>query len=68
MDDQVNHPAPRDLIEALESSVRDLEAGTVSDARSVQTEARRLLADFDRAHPGSPGAGGRNSAKRFRTA
>ncbi len=68
MDDQVNRPAPQDLIEALESSVRDLESGAVSDAKSVQTEARRLLADFDCAHPGSPGASGRNSVKRFRTA
>ncbi len=68
MDDQVSHPAPQDVTDALDASVRDLASGAVSDARSVQTEARRMLADYDRAHPGSPAAAGRNSPKRSRTA
>jgi hypothetical protein len=68
MDDQANRPALRDVTDALDASVRDLESGAVCDAISVQTEARRMLADYDRAHPGSPGSAGRNSPKRSRTA
>ena len=55
MDDQVNRPALRDVIDALDSSVRDLASGAVSDARSVQAEARRMLADYDRARTGLRG-------------
>jgi len=53
MNNRVKRPAPRDVTDALNASVRDLAAGAVSDATSVQTEARRMLADYDRAHPGS---------------
>ncbi len=54
MNDQVNRPAPQDVTDALDSSVRDLASGAVSDARSVQTEARRVLADYNCAHTGKP--------------
>jgi len=67
MDDQVTRPAPRDVTDALDASVRDLASGAMSDATSAQTEARRMLAEHDRAHPSSPAAG-RNSQKRSRTA
>ena len=67
MDDQVSRPAPQDLTDALDASVRDLASGTVADAKSVQTEARRLLADYDPVPAGSP-ASGRNSRKRSGTA
>jgi hypothetical protein len=67
MDDQVSRPAPQALTDALDASVRDLASGTVADANSVQTEARRLLADYDPVPAGSP-ASGRNSRKRSGTA
>jgi len=67
MDDQVSCPAPQALTDALDASVRDLASGTVADAKSVQTEARRLLADYDPVPAGSP-ASGRNSRRRSGTA
>jgi hypothetical protein len=35
MDDQTNRDAPRDLIEALDASVRDIAEGRVQDAQAV---------------------------------
>jgi hypothetical protein len=66
MDDQVSRPAPRALTDALDASVRDLASGAIADAKSVQTEARRLLADYDTLPPGSSAAD-RKSPKRSRT-
>jgi len=67
MDDQVWRPAPRALTDALDASLRDLVSGAIVDAKSVQTKARRLLADYDTVPPGSSAAG-RKSPKRYRTA
>jgi hypothetical protein len=67
MDDQVRRPAPRALTDALDASVRDLASGAIADAKSVQTKARRLLADFDPVPPGSPAAD-LKSPKHSRTA
>jgi len=53
MDDQVNRPAPRDVTDVFDANLRDLASGALSDARSMQTEPRRTLADYNRAHPGS---------------
>ncbi len=52
MDDQVNRAAPLDITDTLDASVRDLAPGSVSDARSVQTEARRMLADSQQSYGG----------------
>jgi hypothetical protein len=51
MDDQPARSAPPPLIESLDMSVRDIAAGNVSDAGDVQAEVRRMLADYERAHP-----------------
>jgi len=53
MDEQSNHPAPRHVIEALDASVLDIAEGRVLDAHAVQAEARRMLADHERARPGA---------------
>jgi hypothetical protein len=47
MDDQVNRPAPRHVIEFLDASVHDITAGRVHDAHAAQAEARRLLAEHE---------------------
>ena len=51
MDDQPKRTPPPTLIEALDASVRDVAAGAVSDAADVQSEVRRMLADYERLHP-----------------
>jgi hypothetical protein len=51
MDDQPVRTAPPALLESLDASVRDIAAGAVSDAGEVQVEVRRMLADYERAHP-----------------
>jgi hypothetical protein len=51
MDEQSNRPVPPQTIEALDASVRDVAEGHVVDARAVQSEARRMLADHERAPP-----------------
>ena len=48
MDEQSNRTAPRHVIEALDASVRDIAEGRVLDARAVQAEARRMLAESGR--------------------
>lgn len=68
MDDQINHPDPQHVTDALDASVRDLAAGAVGDAGDAQVEARRLLADYDRDHPKPSGFTDRPRPKRSRTA
>ncbi len=50
MDDQVNRLAPEDVTAALDDSARHLASGAMSDARSVQIEAWRILSDYDCVH------------------
>ncbi|MDB5401865.1 MAG: hypothetical protein JWQ55_3883 [Rhodopila sp.] len=54
-DERTNHPVPRHIIEALDASLRDIADGNVHDAASVQAEARRMVADYERAQPATPG-------------
>ena len=51
MHDQPGRSAPTTLIESLDASVRDIAAAAVSDAGDVQAEVRRMLVDYERAHP-----------------
>jgi hypothetical protein len=50
MDDRAKSTAPPSLIESLDESARDLAEGRVTDAAEVQTEMRRMLADYQAAH------------------
>jgi hypothetical protein len=50
MDDRAESTAPPSLIESLDESARDLAEGRVTDAAEVQTEMRRMLADYKAAH------------------
>lgn len=68
MDEQSNRPAPRDVIEALDASVRDIAEGRVLDAHAVQAEARRMLADHERAQSGTPAPRRGRTARRARPA
>jgi hypothetical protein len=68
MDEQSNRPAPRDVIEALDASVRDIAEGRVLDAHAVQAEARRMLADHERAQSGTPASRRGRTARRVRPA
>jgi hypothetical protein len=65
MDEQTSRPVPRHITEALDGSVRDIADGNVHDAKSVQAEARRMLADHERTRVATPGS---SPAKRARTA
>jgi hypothetical protein len=67
MDHLITHHAPRDAADALDARVCDLASGAVSDARSAQNDARFMLADYERAHPGSLATAGRNSPMHSRT-
>jgi hypothetical protein len=69
MDDHTSRDALRELTDVLDASVRDIGAGAVSDAADAQQHARRMLADFEKAHPGRrPATGGGKAATRTRTA
>jgi hypothetical protein len=54
MDYQVSCPPRWQVKDFLDASVRDPASGTVRDSESVQTEVRRILADYDRGHPRPP--------------
>lgn len=47
MNKQLSRPVPRKLTNGLDASIRDLEAGRVSDADAPQREARRMLEAFE---------------------
>jgi hypothetical protein len=64
MDEETNRPVPRHIIEALDASVRDIAEGNTRDAESVQDEACRMLADYERTRSATPGL---SPAKRTRT-
>ena len=49
--DTADTAAPYALIESPDASVRDIATGSVTDAGEVQSEIRRMLADYERAHP-----------------
>jgi len=66
MDDQTSHPASPRVIDALDASVRDIAEGKLHDAQSVQAEARRMLADHERAQRAAPGLPAARSARRAR--
>ena len=63
MDDQTSQPASQRVIDALDASVRDIAEGNLHDAQSVQAEARRMLADHERARRAAPVAGGRGETR-----
>jgi hypothetical protein len=67
MDDQTNRDAPRDLIEALDASVRDIAEGRAQDAQAVQAEARRMLVDYQTGRSTAPLSGRPVSARRIRS-
>jgi hypothetical protein len=46
MDDRAESTTPPSLIQSLDESARDLAEGRVTDAAEVQTEMRRMLADY----------------------
>jgi len=66
MDDQTSHPASQRVIDAADASVHDIAAGSVHDAQSVQAEARRMLADYERAQRAVPRSSAANPARRAR--
>ena len=68
MDEQSNRPAPRHVTEALDASVRDIAEGRVLDAYAVQTEARLMLADHERAQSGTPSPRRGRTVRRVRPA
>jgi hypothetical protein len=53
MHDQISRPVPRAVTDVLDASVCDLATGAVGDAGAAQQMARRMLSDFQQAHPGS---------------
>ena len=53
MEDQISRPAPRTLTEVLDASARDIAAGHVGAAGAAQDEARRMLAEFEKARAGA---------------
>jgi hypothetical protein len=55
-DDQITRPVPRTLTEVLDASVRDIAAGHVGAAAAPQHEARRMLAEFEKARSGAGAA------------
>jgi hypothetical protein len=65
MDDQINRPTPRQVIESLDASLRDVAAGRLHDAHAAQAEARRLLAEYEGA--ASSGRGPHRDTSRRRT-
>ena len=67
MADQINHKAPRVLTDARDASVRDIATGAGGDAGDAQQQARRMLADFEKSHPGIPAAASGNGATHART-
>ena len=68
MDEQSNRPAPRHVIEALNANVRDIAEGRVLDAHAVREEARRMLAEHERAQSGTPAPRRDRTARRARPA
>jgi hypothetical protein len=68
MDEQTSRRAPQDVIEALDSSLRDIAEGNVHNALSVQVEARRLLADHNRDQLTAPRSPPGKRVRRTRTA
>jgi len=66
LNDQTPRTAPPSVTAALDASTHDIAAGAVTDATAVQAEMRRMLTDYERAHPpaGQPAA----PAKRATTA
>ena len=65
MDEQTRRPVLRHIVEALEASTRDIASGNVHDARSVQGEARRMLADHERARATAPDRRRRSGPRRL---
>lgn len=43
--------APAILTETLDASLRDIADGALTSAADAQAEARRMLADYENAHP-----------------
>jgi hypothetical protein len=48
MDEQTHHRTPRDVIKAVEASVKDIADGNLRDADDVQAESRLMLTDYER--------------------
>jgi hypothetical protein len=67
MDDQINRSAPRAVIEALDASVRDIAEGRLQDARAVQADARRMLAEHQAGRSTAPAATRANPPRRNRS-
>jgi hypothetical protein len=55
MDEQVGRQPPSAVTEALDASLRDLEAGRVRDAGAVQVEAQRMIEAFEKSRPVAEG-------------
>ncbi len=68
MDDQTSRSPTQRVIDALDASVRDVAEGNLHDARSVQAEARRLLADHERPRRAGSGSQAVRPARRSRSA
>ena len=68
MPKQISRPAPRTLTEVLEASVRDIAAGHVGDGSAAQHEARRMLAEFEKARSGAGAAPMSKGGTRAKTA
>jgi hypothetical protein len=68
MDDQPTRPVPQSITDVLERSVCDIAEGNLLDARAIQIEARRMLADYERAHRAALPSSKTRPAKRTRSA
>ena len=51
MNDRIENPTPRHIVDACEASLRDIAEGNVFDARDVLAESQRALDAYRLAHP-----------------
>jgi hypothetical protein len=68
MDNPTERPTPPHIVEACEASLRDIAEGQMFDAKAVQVEARRMLAEYLLADPQASVATGRKHMKPRRAA
>jgi len=68
MDDQIRRPVSQRVVDALDASVRDIAEGNLHDAQAVQAEARRMLAEHERAQRAGSRSAAAPRARRARSA
>jgi hypothetical protein len=68
MDDQTSRPVSQRVVDALDASVRDIAEGNLHDAQAVLVEARRMLAEHERAQRAGSRSAAAARARRVRSA